>query len=157
AIAWAWELLVDVWGFPPERLYATIYQPDPANGDPAERDEEAYDCWADRFRQAGLDPAVHIVDGGRQDTLWLVGDTGPCGPCTEIHINLLPDIDPARDRNLVNAGDSRCIEIWNNVFIQYNANPDGTFSPLPSRHVDTGMGFERAVSIIQGTRGLTDF
>ena len=85
----------------------------------------------------------------------MMGDTGPCGPCSEVHIDLTPDGDTRG--TLVNKGDSRCIEIWNLVFIQFNANPDGSFTPLPQRHVDTGMGFERAVAIIQGTKNLTDF
>ena len=153
AIGWAWELVVERWGFPPARLYATIYNPGP--DDPAERDREAWDCWAECFRSAGLDPSVHIVDGGRKDNFWMMGETGPCGPCSELHM----DITPAGDTGgaLVNAGDARCIEIWNLVFIQFNANPDGTFSSLPARHVDTGMGFERVASIIQGTKNFTDF
>ena len=93
----------------------------------------------------------------------MMGETGPCGPCTEVHIDLRAgpcetDLDTQKSgRALVNGSDARCIEIWNNVFIQYNANPDGTFTPLPAQHVDTGMGFERVTSIIQGTKGLTDF
>ena len=85
----------------------------------------------------------------------MMGDTGPCGPCSELHIDLTPDGDTRG--SLVNAGDARCIEIWNLVFIQFNANADGTFSPLPQRHVDTGMGFERATAMIQGTKNFTDF
>ena len=84
-----------------------------------------------------------------------MGDTGPCGPCSELHVDLTPDGDTRG--SLVNADDPRCIEIWNLVFIQFNANPDGTFSPLPQRHVDTGMGFERVTAIIQGTTNFTDF
>ncbi len=153
AIQWAWELITEVWKFPKHRLYATVYRPGP--GDPAEFDQEAWDHWARWFRAAGLDPQVHIRTGGKKDNFWMMGDTGPCGPCSELHV----DLTPAGDTRgaLVNAGDPRCIEIWNLVFIQFNANPDGTFSPLPARHVDTGMGFERVTSIIQGTRGLTDF
>ncbi len=85
----------------------------------------------------------------------MMGDTGPCGPCSELHIDLTPDGDTRG--SLVNAGDARCIEIWNLVFIQFNANADGTFSPLPQRHVDTGMGFERVTAMIQGTKNFTDF
>ena len=155
AIAWAWELVVERWKFPAARLYATIYSPDKTAGDPAERDEEAWEFWAEKFRASGLDPAVHIVNGGKKDNFWMMGDTGPCGPCSELHVDLTPNGDTRG--SLVNAGDARCIEIWNLVFIQFNANPDGTFSPLPARHVDTGMGFERVCSIIQGTRGFTDF
>ncbi|HWC61129.1 MAG TPA: alanine--tRNA ligase, partial [Verrucomicrobiae bacterium] len=91
----------------------------------------------------------------KKDNFWMMGDTGPCGPCSELHVDLTPEGDT--QGSLVNKGDSRCIEIWNLVFIQFNANPDGTFSPLPAKHVDTGMGFERVTSIIQGTKGLKDF
>jgi alanyl-tRNA synthetase len=161
AIAWAWELVVGRWNFPASRLYATVYKPGP--GDPAGFDQEAYDHWAAVFTAAGLDPAIHIVNGNKKDNFWMMGDTGPCGPCSEMHVDLTPgprDLDAARQksgRELVNCGDARCIEIWNLVFIQFNANPDGTFGPLPAKHVDTGMGFERVVSMIQDTKGLTDF
>ncbi len=163
AIDWAWELVIQVWKFPPQRVYATIYQPNAAKNDPAERDQEAWEFWAAKFRSVGLDPQVHIVNGGKKDNFWMMGETGPCGPCTEIHVDLRPGPretsleEQVEGAKLVNGSDARCIEIWNNVFIQYNANPDGTFTPLPAQHVDTGMGFERVSSIIQGTRGLTDF
>ena len=153
AIAWAWELLTERWGFAPSRLYATVYRP--GEGEPAEFDQEAYDYWREIFEKAGLDPAVHIVDGNKKDNFWMMGDTGPCGPCSELHIDLTPEGDT--EGSLVNADDPRCIEIWNLVFIQYNAEADGTFRRLPACHVDTGMGFERAASIIQGTKGFTDF
>ncbi len=161
AISWAWELIIERWKFPPTRVFATIYQP--GAGDPAERDQEAWDIWAEKFRSIGLDPEIHIVNGNKKDNFWMMGDTGPCGPCTEIHIDLTPgprDLDEDRQRagaKLVNGSDASCIEIWNNVFIQYNANPDGSFVPLPAQHVDTGMGFERVCSIIQGTKNFTDF
>src|SRR5882762_8230051 len=153
AIEWAWELLVERWKFPPQRLYATVYQPGP--NEPSEFDQEAYDHWARLFREADLDPKVHVLSSGKADNFWMMGDTGPCGPCSEVHMDLTPDGDTRGA--LVNKGDPRCIEIWNLVFIQFNANPDGAFTPLPQRHVDTGMGFERAVAIIQGTKNLTDF
>jgi alanyl-tRNA synthetase len=155
AIEWAWELVVGIWKFPPQRLYATVYNPDKSKNDPSEFDQEAWNFWAEKFRSVGLDPAVHIVNGNKKDNFWMMGDTGPCGPCSELHV----DLTPAGDTRgaLVNKGDARCIEIWNLVFIQFNANPDGTFSPLPAKHVDTGMGFERVTSIIQGTKGFTDF
>ena len=153
AIQWAWELLVERWKFPAQRLYATVYQPGP--GEPSEFDQEAYNHWAHLFREADLDPKVHVLNGGRADNFWMMGDTGPCGPCSEAHVDLTPDGDTRGA--LVNKGDPRCIEIWNLVFIQFNANPDGTFSPLPQRHVDTGMGFERVTAIIQDTKTLTDF
>jgi alanyl-tRNA synthetase len=153
AIEWAWELLVEHWKFPPQRLYATVYKPGP--GEPSEFDQEAYDHWVHLFREADLDPKVHVLDGGKADNFWMMGDTGPCGPCSEVHVDLTPDGDTRGA--LVNKGDPRCIEIWNLVFIQFNANPDGTFAPLPQRHVDTGMGFERVAAIIQDTKNLTDF
>src|SRR5687768_2601698 len=161
AIDWAWELVTEIWKFPKNRLYATVYKPDPSRGDPSELDQEAWNIWAEKFRAAGLDPQVHIVFGNKKDNFWMMGDTGPCGPCSEIHVDLTPEdrtLDmEKRGATLVNQGDARCIEIWNLVFIQFNANPDGTFSPLPARHVDTGMGFERVTSIIQGTKSFTDF
>ena len=153
AIEWAWELVVRRWGFPAARLYATVYRPGP--NEPAEFDVEAHEHWARLFSGAGLNPLVHVVDGNKADNFWMMGDTGPCGPCSELHVDLTPEGDT--NGSLVNAGDPRCIEIWNLVFIQFNANPDGTFSPLPERHVDTGMGFERVTAIIQGTNNLTDF
>ena len=153
AIDWAWELVIGSWKFPPARLYATIYNPEP--GDPASRDEEAWEIWAEKFRSVGLDPAVHIVNGNKKDNFWMMGETGPCGPCSELHVDLTPAGDTGGA--LVNKGSPDCIEIWNLVFIQFNANPDGSFSPLPACHVDTGMGFERVTSIIQGTKNLTDF
>ena len=155
AIAWAWELIVVIWKFPPQRLYATVYNPDKSLNDPSEFDQEAWDFWAEKFRSVGLDPAVHIVNGNKKDNFWMMGETGPCGPCSELHVDLTPLGDTGG--KLVNQGSPQCIEIWNLVFIQFNANPDGTFAPLPARHVDTGMGFERVTSIIQGTKGLTDF
>jgi alanyl-tRNA synthetase len=153
AIEWAWELLVERWKFPAQRLYATVYQPGPS--EPSEFDKEAYDHWAHLFREADLDPRIHVLNGGRTDNFWMMGDTGPCGPCSEVHVDLTPDGDTRGA--LVNQGDPRCIEIWNLVFIQFNANSDGTFAPLPQRHVDTGMGFERVTAIIQDTKNLTDF
>ena len=155
AIEWAWELVTEVWKFPKNRIYATVYSPDKAKGDPSEFDQEAYDLWAAKFQAAGLDPKVHIVYGNKKDNFWMMGETGPCGPCSELHVDLTPAGDTKG--SLVNKGDARCIEIWNLVFIQFNANPDGTFSPLPAKHVDTGMGFERATSIIQGTKNFKDF
>ncbi len=153
AIAWAWELLTARWKFPAHRLYATVYKPGP--GDPGDFDQEAFDHWAACFRAAGLDPAKHIVNGSKKDNFWMMGETGPCGPCSEVHVDLTPRADSAGA--LVNAGDARCIEFWNLVFIQFNANADGSFSPLPARHVDTGMGFERVAGIIQCTDHFADF
>lgn len=153
AIEWAWELIVEVWKFPPQRLYATVYQP--AEGDPASFDQEAHDLWASLFSKAGLDPAVHIVPGNRKDNFWMMGETGPCGPCSELHVDLTPYGDTRGA--LVNKGTAECIEIWNLVFIQFNATPEGHFEPLAACHVDTGMGFERICSIMQATRGFQEF
>jgi alanyl-tRNA synthetase len=139
-IEWAWELLVERWKFPAQRLYATVYKPGP--GEPSEFDQEAYDHWAHLFREADLDPVIHVLNGGKADNFWMMGDTGPCGPCSEVHVDLTPDGDTRGA--LVNKGDPRCIEIWNLVFIQFNANPDGSFTP-------------RVTAIVQGTRNLTDF
>ena len=153
AIEWGWELVVKTWKFPKERIYATVYQPGP--GEPAAFDQEACDHWKAVFEKAGLDPKIHIRPGGKKDNFWMMGDTGPCGPCSEIHVDLTPHGDTKG--KLVNAGSPDCIEIWNLVFIQFNAEPDGTFRDLPARHVDTGMGFERVTSIIQCTKGFSDF
>ena len=155
AIDWAWELVTEVWKFPKNRIYATVYSPDKSKGDPSEFDQEAYDVWAEKFLAAGLDPKVHIVNGNKKDNFWMMGDTGPCGPCSELHVDLTPQGDTKG--RLVNQATAECIEIWNLVFIQFNANPDGTFSPLPAKHVDTGMGFERVTGIMQNTRNFTDF
>ena len=155
AIDFAWELITEVWKFPKHRLYATVYKPDKSKGDPSEFDQEAWDVWAEKFRAAGLDPAIHIVNGNKKDNFWMMGETGPCGPCTELHVDLTPEGDTKG--TLVNGSDARCMEIWNLVFIQFNANPDGSFSPLPARHVDTGMGFERVSGIMQCTKNFKDF
>jgi alanyl-tRNA synthetase len=145
AIDWAWELITGVWGFPKERLYATYFGGD----DKMPADTEAQNFWLKYLS------ADHVVPGNRKDNFWMMGDTGPCGPCSELHVDLSPKGDGGA--KMVNAGSAQCMEIWNLVFIQFNANPDGTFSPLPAKHVDTGMGFERACSIIQCTKGFKDF
>ena len=155
AIEWAWELIVERWGLPAHRLYASVYAPKP--GDPGNFDQEAYDIWAELFRKAGCDPEIQIVHGNVKDNFWMMGETGPCGPCSELHVDLTPEGNPVTGRNLVNNDSDLCIEIWNLVFIQYNAEADGTFRELPAKHVDTGMGFERACSIIQNTKGFTNF
>ena len=157
SLEWGWELVTKVWGVPAKRIFATVYSPDKSKGDPSEFDKEAFDIWSGLFRKAGLDPAVHIVNGGKKDNFWMMGETGPCGPCSEINVNLLPSDDEEAGRRLVNSGSPRCIEIWNHVFIQFNANADGTFSPLAAKHVDTGMGFERVSGIVATTKGFTDF
>lgn len=131
AIEWAWELLTKEWGLPKDRLYATIYK----------TDDEAAEWWR---KVAGL-PDERIQRFGEKDNFWEMGDTGPCGPCSEIHIDLTPDKSGG---NLVNAGDPRVMEIWNLVFIQYNREPDRSLKELPAKHVDTGMGFERVLAVL---------
>ena len=153
AIEWAWELLVDRWNFPANRLYATVYKPEA--GDPAEFDQEAHILWTRIFESAGLDPEIHVVSGGKKDNFWMMGETGPCGPCSELHLDLTPEGNSKGE--LVNADSHLCIEIWNLVFIQFNADRDGNFSPLAAQHVDTGMGFERVAAVLQATQGFTDF
>ena len=153
AIEWAWELITEVWKFPKERLYASVYKPD--KGDPADFDQDAYDFWKAVFEKAGLNPDVHIVFGNKKDNFWMMGDTGPCGPCSELHVDLTPTGDTKG--SLVNADSPYCIEIWNLVFIQFNATPEGDFVPLKSKHVDTGMGFERVAGIMATSKNFTDF
>jgi alanyl-tRNA synthetase len=145
AIDWAWELIVESWHFPKERLYATYFGGD----DKIAADTEARDLWL-RYL-----PSDHVVPGNRKDNFWMMGDTGPCGPCSEIHVDLTPNRDGSA--KLVNSGSPLSIEIWNLVFIQFNANPDGSLVPLAAKHVDTGMGFERVCSMIQCTNGFKDF
>ena len=155
SLTWGWTLLTKVWGIPAKRLFATVYAPKP--GDPSEFDHEAAAIWTELFKAEGLDPAIHIVHGNRKDNFWQMGDTGPCGPCSEIHFNLLESDDEIEGRKGVNSSSPRCIEIWNHVFIQFNANADGTFSPLAAKHVDTGMGFERVAGIYATTNGFKNF
>ncbi len=141
AIRWAWELLTEVWKLDKTRLHVTVFEGDPDNGVP--RDDEAIEYWKS---EAGVDPN-HIHLGNKKDNFWEMGDTGPCGPCTEVHIDRTPNKTGAK---LVNAGTADVIEIWNLVFIQFNRNADKSLTPLPAKHVDTGMGFERITSVIQG-------
>src|SRR5579863_10437526 len=152
AIAYAWELVTspEWYGIPKDKLYVTIFKGEQGIA----RDDEAYEHWRATLEKDGV-PLDRIHEMGMKDNFWMMGDTGPCGPCSEIHVDLTPQGD-TRGR-LVNQGSAECIEIWNLVFIQFNANPDGTFTPLPARHVDTGMGFERVTSFIQCTRNFTDF
>ncbi len=151
SLEWSWELLTKVWGFPKERLYATVYEP--AEGDPAEFDQEAWEIWTAIFQREGLDPAVHIIK--TPECFWAMGDTGPCGPCSEIHVDLTEKGDTGG--KLVDGDSPYCMELWNNVFIQLNALPDGTFEPLKNKYVDTGMGFERIAGIFATTANLTKF
>ena len=140
AIAWAWELLTEVWKLDKKRLHVTVFEGDPANGIP--RDDEAAGFW----KAVGV-PESHVHLGNKKDNFWEMGATGPCGPCTEVHYDHTPD---ASGGKLVNAGTDQVIEIWNLVFIQFNRNEDKSLTPLPAKHVDTGMGFERITKVIQG-------
>jgi alanyl-tRNA synthetase len=140
AIAWAWELLTQVWKLDPTRLHVTVFEGDAEAGIP--RDDEAAGFW----KAVGV-PEPHIHLGNKKDNFWEMGSTGPCGPCTEVHYDSTPDKSGSR---LVNAGTDKVIEIWNLVFIQFNRNEDQSLTPLPAKHVDTGMGFERITKVIQG-------
>ncbi len=150
AIAWSWELLTDRLGIDPERLYATVFEGDKADKLPA--DEDARKLWT-RFL-----PDERIIDGNKKDNFWEMGETGPCGPCTEIHVDLRPDAERQKTPGyeLVNKDHPQVIEIWNNVFIQFNRKADGTLEELPAKHVDTGMGFERLCMVLQGKQVTYD-
>ena len=152
AIEWSRELLVDRLGIPEERVYVTIFEGNPAENVP--RDNEAFECWKKCFSN----PENKIIEGSRKDNFWEMGETGPCGPCSEIHVDIRDDEERMRipGHELVNKGDPRVIEIWNLVFIQYNRRSDGKLDLLPSRHVDTGMGFERLCMILQGKNSNYD-
>ena len=141
AIQWGWRLLTDVWGLPKDRLYVTVFGGDEEDGVAA--DNEAADLWVE---MTDIDPS-HVLPFGKKDNFWEMGDTGPCGPCSEIHIDMTPDGNGAE---FVNGDNPDVIEIWNLVFIQYNRLADASLHPLPATHVDTGMGFERVCAIMQG-------
>jgi alanyl-tRNA synthetase len=152
AIRWAWELLVDRWGLAPDRLYATVHEGDEDFG--LDADEEAYDLW---LQETPIDEG-HVLYEPSKENFWMMGDTGPCGPCSEVHVDLRPAA--ARQEtpgvDLVNVDHPQVMEIWNLVFIQYNAQPDGTLERLDDQHVDTGMGFERLVAVLQGKESTYD-
>ncbi len=141
AIAWAWELLTQVWGLDRGRLHVTVFEGDPGEG--LMPDDEAAALWRS---QTDIDPS-HIHKGSKKDNFWEMGETGPCGPCSEIHYDKTPD---RRGGKLVNKGTPDVIEIWNLVFIQFNRGEDRKLTPLPAKHVDTGMGFERIAAVLQG-------
>lgn len=150
AIAWSWELLTTVYQLNKDRLYVTIFEGDEKEGLP--RDEEAYNEWKKVIAED------RILLGNKKDNFWEMGDTGPCGPCTEIHVDCRPEEERklVDGKTLVNADHPQVIEIWNNVFIQFNRLKDGTLASLPAKHVDTGMGFERLVRVIQGKQSNYD-
>ena len=150
AIEWAWELLTDVYKIDKNRLYVTVFE-----GDKKEKlafDEEAYNFWKQWIAED------RILKGNKKDNFWEMGDTGPCGPCSEIHIDLRSDDERKKEdgKTLVNTGHPQVIEIWNNVFMEFNRKADGSLEPLPAKHVDTGMGFERLCMALQGKKSNYD-
>ena len=150
AIAWSWELLTTVFKIPKEHLYVTVFEGDEKEGLP--KDEEAWNEWKKYVSED------HILLGNKKDNFWEMGDTGPCGPCTEIHADCRTDEEKIKvsGTSLVNNDHPQVIEIWNNVFIQYNRKKDGSLEPLPAKHVDTGMGFERLVRVLQNKQSNYD-
>ncbi|MFI3317596.1 MAG: alanine--tRNA ligase [Rikenellaceae bacterium] len=150
AIDWGWELLTGVYGMDKSRIYATVFEGSEEDGVPF--DQEAYDFWLQYL------PADHIIRGNKHDNFWEMGETGPCGPCSEIHYDLRDEADIAAvpGRDMVNMGHSLVIEIWNLVFMQFNRKANGSLEPLPAKHVDTGMGFERLCMILQGKKSNYD-
>jgi alanyl-tRNA synthetase len=150
AIAWSWELLTDVYGIPKDRLYVTIFEGDAKEGLP--KDEEAYNEWKKVIAED------RILLGNKKDNFWEMGDTGPCGPCTEIHVDCRTDEErkAVDGKTLVNNDHPQVIEIWNNVFIQFNRLKDGSLEQLPAKHVDTGMGFERLTRVLQNKQSNYD-
>ncbi|MEO8406669.1 MAG: alanine--tRNA ligase, partial [Chitinophagaceae bacterium] len=143
AIAWSWELLTEVYKIPKDRLYVSIFEGDKKENLP--KDDEAWEEWKKWISED------RIILGNKKDNFWEMGDTGPCGPCSEIHVDTRPDAErkKADGKTLVNNDDPQVIEIWNNVFMQFNRLKDGSLQPLPAKHVDTGMGLERLVRVLQ--------
>ena len=150
AIDWSWEYLVDVLKLDPSIMYATVFEGSPAEG--LSRDDEAARFWEKHL------PKDHIINGNRHDNFWEMGDTGPCGPCLELHIDLRSDEEKAAipGAELVNKDNPQVIEIWNLVFMQYNRKADGSLEPLPAKVIDTGMGFERLCMALQGKKSNYD-
>lgn len=150
AIDWAWEYLVNILGLDPSRLYATVFEGSKSDG--LSKDEEAAEIWKHHL------PENHIINGNKHDNFWEMGDTGPCGPCSEIHIDLRTDEERAKvsGASLVNRDHPQVIEIWNLVFMQYNRKANGTLEPLPAKVIDTGMGFERLCMALQGKNSNYD-
>ena len=150
AIDWAWELLTEVYKMPKDRLYATVFEGAPEEGVPM--DQEAYDFWKQYL------PEDHIILGNKHDNFWEMGETGPCGPCSEIHFDLRSEEEIAQKpgREMVNMGHHLVIEIWNLVFMQFNRKANGSLEPLPHKHIDTGMGFERLCMVLQNKQSNYD-
>ncbi len=150
AVEWAWELLTEVYQLPKDQLYVSVFGGDEADG--VAFDQEAFDLWK---------PIVgedRIIYGNKKDNFWEMGETGPCGPCSEIHVDLRSPEERAETpgKDLVNADHPQVVEIWNLVFMQFNRKADGSLEPLPARHVDTGMGFERLCMAIQQKKSNYD-
>ena len=150
AISWAWELLTEVYKIPKENLYVTVFEGSPEEGVPF--DQEAYDIWKERIAED------HILLGNKKDNFWEMGDQGPCGPCSEIHVDIRSAEEKAKiaGRDLVNNDHPQVIEIWNNVFMEFNRKADGSLEKLPAQNVDTGMGFERLCMVLQGKQSNYD-
>jgi len=151
ALAWSWELLTEVYKLPKDRIYVSVFKGDESDNVPF--DQEAWDLW-----KSILGDDSRIILGNKKDNFWEMGETGPCGPCSEIHIDLRSqeEVDAKPGKELVNADHPQVVEIWNNVFMQFNRKADGSLEPLPARHVDTGMGFERLCMAIQGKQSNYD-
>jgi alanyl-tRNA synthetase len=150
ALAWSWELLTEVYKIPKDRLYVSVFK-----GDEKEKlpfDQEAFDVWKQFIAED------RILPFGKKENFWEMGEQGPCGPCSEIHVDLRPDSERAQKdgRELVNADDPNVIEVWNNVFMQFNRKADGSLEELPAKSVDTGMGFERLCRAVQGAASNYD-
>ena len=150
AIEWSWELLTEVYGIPKDKLYVTVFEGDAAENLPM--DEDAINFWKQHVAED------RILFGNKKDNFWEMGDTGPCGPCSEIHVDCRTEEEKKlKDgKLLVNADHPQVIEIWNNVFMEFNRLKDGTLQPLPAKHVDTGMGLERLVRVLQGKQSNYD-
>ena len=150
AIAWAWELLTEVYQIPADKLYVTIFEGDATEG--LERDQEAYEYWK------AILPEDRILNGNKKDNFWEMGDQGPCGPCSEIHVDIRSEEDKAKvsGASLVNQDHPEVIEVWNLVFMEFNRKADGSLEKLPAKHVDTGMGFERLCMVLQGVQSNYD-
>ena len=150
AIAWAWELLTDIYKLPKDRLYVTVFEGDAKEG--LAFDQDAYDFWK------ALIAENRILRGNKKDNFWEMGDQGPSGPCSEIHIDLRDEdeIKKIPGRDFVNVGHPQVVEIWNNVFMEFNRKADGSLEPLPDKHVDTGMGFERLCMAMQKKKSNYD-
>ena len=155
AIEWAWELLVEVYKIDKNRLYFTVFEGDAEDGTP--EDTEAFELWKELLEKNGL-TTDKILKANKKDNFWEMGDTGPCGPCSEIHVDIRSDEEIAKisGKDLVNNDHPQVIEIWNLVFMEFNRMADGKLKPLPAKHVDTGMGFERLAMVLQGKKSNYD-